>query len=816
MFNRYSRFPQLPFWAKVGEIPTSYKVAMSYEEQLLWLCNEIEKIKGSSGNIDYNALDNKPRINGIELKGNLSLDYLGIQGKLRAGNGIIIDGNIISATGGGGSGTDNYNNLNNKPQINGVTLQGNKTFSDLGLQTTKKYTEIDNYILGYYFDLFGSDTFIGDNIPRPLTNSNSCYLAINKNDYKTNRFRITGISEYEIWFTSSLNPLLENSTLTSASGYSGSSSRRWQYNNEEIEVNVPEEANYIIFNFTNTDELAPKVEAITETIEGGTTDYEELDNKPQINGVTLIGNKTFEDLGLVTAKSYEELTNYVTDHYYPSFFDEEVFIGDEIPQPEEFINSSFIVIDKQDIPSTSFRVTGNSVSQIWFTCSDNPTLSTSILRSVGTSGTPQDPVHYRDTEITIDVPENANFIVVNFTDTNEVTPKVEVISESISANDVKDLEANLILTANTQLTLDSGFYKTTENYKVYYHNAIADNLILNSYELFYFDNDSQTLIMENRNYFYETNDWVVQEHNNITNEILNDRSKIPTSKAVYDAIQNISPSSRIFTTLNESINLNDGTAPTLSEGWYYTGNFLVRVNNNLIVADKNFFYVYPYETNETLNYNIYCLDKLQTSYQKIINYSGTNQVYDIINRQFSNLITSSDVVSSIPATESDDDIPNVEAIRNYINNKISRYASFQITADTNLVTTADWSAKTVPLELITNHISDLISYDSSTNTFTASKNCKLKVELNSGLNYTAGVAGSPYFAILRIKQTSGGVSSYVSSSILLFGDTANSGSLINELQLNAGDTFSYEISFGTAGTYRILGRRTYVIFTEMN
>lgn len=35
--------------------------------------------------------------------------------------------------GGGGGGTTNYNSLSNKPQINGVTLSGNKTAADLGL-----------------------------------------------------------------------------------------------------------------------------------------------------------------------------------------------------------------------------------------------------------------------------------------------------------------------------------------------------------------------------------------------------------------------------------------------------------------------------------------------------------------------------------------------------------------------------------------------------------------------------------------------------------------------------------------------------------
>ena len=38
---------------------------------------------------------------------------------------------------------------------------------------------------------------------------------------------------------------------------------------------------------------------------GGTKDYEELYNKPQIEGVTLIGNKSFEDLTLVSLSNIE-------------------------------------------------------------------------------------------------------------------------------------------------------------------------------------------------------------------------------------------------------------------------------------------------------------------------------------------------------------------------------------------------------------------------------------------------------------------------------------------------------------------------------
>ena len=40
---------------------------------------------------------------------------------------------LDAAQQGGGGGTSNYNQLTNKPSINGVTLTGNKTTSDLGI-----------------------------------------------------------------------------------------------------------------------------------------------------------------------------------------------------------------------------------------------------------------------------------------------------------------------------------------------------------------------------------------------------------------------------------------------------------------------------------------------------------------------------------------------------------------------------------------------------------------------------------------------------------------------------------------------------------
>lgn len=51
----------------------------------------------------------------------------------------------INTGGSGGGGTSNYNQLSNKPQINNVTLQGNKSLSDLGLYSK---SEVDALVSG--------------------------------------------------------------------------------------------------------------------------------------------------------------------------------------------------------------------------------------------------------------------------------------------------------------------------------------------------------------------------------------------------------------------------------------------------------------------------------------------------------------------------------------------------------------------------------------------------------------------------------------------------------------------------------------------
>ena len=70
---------------------------------------------------------------------------------------------VIEAGGGGGGGTTNYNLLENKPQIGGVTLSGNKSASDLSLASTSRLADAENMVCAEFFDAskaYTKDTYV--------------------------------------------------------------------------------------------------------------------------------------------------------------------------------------------------------------------------------------------------------------------------------------------------------------------------------------------------------------------------------------------------------------------------------------------------------------------------------------------------------------------------------------------------------------------------------------------------------------------------------------------------------------------------------
>ena len=75
-------------------------------------------------------------------------------------------------------------------------------------------------------------------------------------------------------------------------------------------IETQEEINKIVIDQTYSpiSENAQSGKAVAEAVAksgGGTTDYELLDNKPQINGIELNGNLTAEELSLVDKATFD-------------------------------------------------------------------------------------------------------------------------------------------------------------------------------------------------------------------------------------------------------------------------------------------------------------------------------------------------------------------------------------------------------------------------------------------------------------------------------------------------------------------------------
>lgn len=85
----------------------------------------------------------------------------------------ILLGLIKANSGGGGGGSKNYNELENLPQIGGVTLQGNKSASDLGLANSET---VDDILNGTEIDSFAEVESALANKQNVLTAGN--YISI--------------------------------------------------------------------------------------------------------------------------------------------------------------------------------------------------------------------------------------------------------------------------------------------------------------------------------------------------------------------------------------------------------------------------------------------------------------------------------------------------------------------------------------------------------------------------------------------------------------------------------------------------------------
>ena len=177
---------------------------------------------------------------------------------------VAFSGTLIGGITGGGEGTNNYNDLINKPSINGIPLSGNKTSSDLHLFT------------GDYSDLSNKPTINGVTVEGSLTSAD-LNMFDGDYDHLTNKPTLFSGDYPDLTNKPTINgnTLVGNKTTSDLGLFSG-----------------------------NYNDLTNK-----PTLFSG--DYDDLTDKPRINNHTLSGDMSSADLDIFSG-DYDDLTNKPT------------------------------------------------------------------------------------------------------------------------------------------------------------------------------------------------------------------------------------------------------------------------------------------------------------------------------------------------------------------------------------------------------------------------------------------------------------------------------------------------------------------------
>lgn len=302
---------------------------------------------GEGGTNNYPDLVNKPKINGFELVGDKSSDKLGLApllhahnlndiadideleipvatadkvGGVKVGSGLeITEDGTLNATGGGGSGgTTDYTDLSNKPKINGVELSGNKTTTDLGIADathTHKKADIDDLTVPTKVSELENDTGFITTAPTKTSE------LTNDSSFATESFVTNAIANAQIGggggdidlsgYATKDDLTTKVDKVTGKSLIADTEIERLKtvenYDDTAIKESINAKANA-----THTHNKAD----ITDLKEFSNK-YPDLDDKPSINGVELVGNKGVLELGLAQ-QMHTHFANEITDLEVPT------------------------------------------------------------------------------------------------------------------------------------------------------------------------------------------------------------------------------------------------------------------------------------------------------------------------------------------------------------------------------------------------------------------------------------------------------------------------------------------------------------------
>lgn len=236
-------------------------------------------------------------------------------GGIKVGDGLAISNEgVLSAT--TVAGTTDYTELTNKPSINSIELNGNKTLDQLGIQPK------GNYLIEADLADYAKTSAIPTNVSQ-LTND-AGYITGVPDNYVTdeklaekNYVSNTELTEKDYATNAAVTTALAAKADTSSLATVATSG---SYNDLNDKPTIP--AAYELPTASTSTLGGVKIDGTTIVINdgvisasnggsGGTSNYAELTNKPTINNVELTGNKTSSDLNL-TSNTNAVINNSLT------------------------------------------------------------------------------------------------------------------------------------------------------------------------------------------------------------------------------------------------------------------------------------------------------------------------------------------------------------------------------------------------------------------------------------------------------------------------------------------------------------------------
>lgn len=224
--------------------------------------------------------------------------------------------------GGGGGGSDNYNDLSNKPKINNVTLEGNRTLAQLGVAAASSITRIDSELSTVKADVADANT----KATNAATNAATALQSANEAKSDVASLATTAATKTEV------NALASRVTQNESDISDLTTTVDSKATKTEVQTVASDLAD-VKSTIGDIADLNPASDTLVEAINkaynhgggggggSGTSDYNELDNKPKINDVVVTGNKDLDAYGIASKSSVTNLktdveanTDNITDH----------------------------------------------------------------------------------------------------------------------------------------------------------------------------------------------------------------------------------------------------------------------------------------------------------------------------------------------------------------------------------------------------------------------------------------------------------------------------------------------------------------------